>query len=54
MLPPCADRPPITEADSLADVCYWHLAEVQAALMNVRFEGNNGHGMDETRCLLKT
>jgi hypothetical protein len=25
---------------------------VQTALMNVRFEGNNGHDADVTRCLL--
>ena len=33
---------------------YWHLADVQTALMNVRFEGNNGHDADVTRCLLMT
>jgi len=27
---------------------------VQTALMNVRFEGNNGHDADVTRCLLMT
>ena len=32
----------------------WHLADVQTALMNVRFEGNNGHDADVTRCLLMT
>ena len=26
----------------------------KTALMNVRFEGNNGHGADVTRCLLMT
>ena len=26
----------------------WHLADVQTALMNVRFEGNNGHDADVT------
>jgi hypothetical protein len=26
----------------------------QTALMNVRFEGNNGHDADVTRCLLMT
>ena len=35
-------------------VRYWHLADVQTALMNVRFEGNNGHHADLTRCLLLT
>lgn len=30
----------------------WHIADVQTALMNVRFEGNNGHDADVTRCLL--
>ena len=24
-------------------VRYWHIADVQTALINVRFEGNNGH-----------
>ena len=37
-----------------ADVRFWHKADVQIALMNVRFEGNNGHGADMTRCLLMT
>jgi len=32
----------------------WHLADVQTALMNVRFEGNNGHDAYVTRCLLMT
>jgi hypothetical protein len=27
-----------------ADVRLWHLADAQSAVMNVRFEGNNGHG----------
>jgi hypothetical protein len=27
---------------------------VQTALMNVSFEGNNGHDADVTRCLLMT
>jgi hypothetical protein len=27
---------------------------VQTALMNVRFEGNNGHDADVTRCRLLT
>ena len=30
---------------------FWHLADVQTALMNVRFEGNNGDA-DVTRCRL--
>jgi len=33
---------------------YWHIADVQTALMNVRFEGINGHDADVTRCLLMT
>ena len=36
------------------DVRFWHKADVQTALMNVRFEGNNGHDADVTRCLLLT
>ena len=36
------------------NVRYWHLADVQTALMNVRFEGNNGHDPDVARCLLMT
>jgi hypothetical protein len=35
-------------------VCFWHKADVQTALMNVRFERNNGHDADVTRCLLMT
>ena len=30
------------------------MADVQTALMNVRFEGNNGHDGYVTRCLLMT
>ena len=37
-----------------AIVCFWHKADVQTALTNVRFEGNNGHDADVTRCLLMT
>ena len=32
-----------------AHVRYWHKADVQTALMNVRYEGNNGHDADVTR-----
>ena len=32
----------------------WHLADMPLALTNVRFEGNNGHDADATRCLLMT
>ena len=35
-------------------VCLWHLADMLNALTNVRFEGNNGHDADVTRCLLMT
>ena len=35
------------------DVRFWHMADVQTALMNVRFEGNNGDA-DVTRCRLMT
>ena len=37
-----------------SNVCLWLLADMQAALMNVRFEGNNGHDADERRCPLMT
>ena len=30
------------------------LADVQTALMNVRFEGKNRHDADVTRCLIMT
>ena len=47
--------PHVTAApDVCGDVRYCHLADVQTALMNVRFEGNNGHDADVTRCLLLT
>ena len=32
----------------------WHSADMATALMHVRFEGNNGHDADVTRCLLMT
>ena len=31
------------------NVCFWHKADVQTALIDVRFEGNNGHELDVTR-----
>ena len=31
------------------DVRSWHKADVQTALMNVCFEGNNGHDADVTQ-----
>ena len=37
-----------------AEVRLWHLADAQPSLTNVRFEGNNGHDADVTRCLLMT
>jgi hypothetical protein len=36
------------------DFRFWHKADVHTALMNVRFEGNNGHDADVTRCLFMT
>ena len=36
------------------NVCLWHSADVQIALMNVRFRRNNRHDADVTRCLLMT
>ena len=36
------------------EVRYWHKADVPLALMNVRFEGNNGHDANVTRCPLMT
>ncbi len=30
---------------------YWHKEDVHTVLMNVRFEGNNGHDAVVTRCL---
>jgi hypothetical protein len=35
-------------------VCFWHKADVQTALMNVRFEGTNGHDADVTQGRLMT
>jgi hypothetical protein len=35
-------------------VRYWHKADMLNAMTNVRFEGNNGHDADVTRCLLMT
>ena len=41
--------------EGLSDcVCFWHQADVQTVLMNVRFEGNNGHDAEVARCLLMT
>jgi len=50
----CRYSLPVTPQNEGAYVCLWHLADVQTALMNVRFEGNNGHDAYVTRCLLMT
>ena len=48
-------RVPLVILDGcLENVCFWHSTDVQTALMNVRFEGNNGHDADVTRGLLVT
>jgi hypothetical protein len=36
------------------NVRYWHKADVQTALMDVRFEGKNGHEADVTPLRLMT
>jgi hypothetical protein len=36
------------------NVCYWHKADVEIALPNVRFWGNSGHGDERPECLLMT
>jgi hypothetical protein len=38
----------------IANVCFWHKADMLNAPTNVRFEGNNGHDAEGTRCLLMT
>ena len=45
---------PNPTAATQIDVRYWHLADMQIALKNVRFEGNNGHDADVMRCQLMT
>ena len=50
-------RPPAVLAGACSrfrNVRLWHKADMQTALTNVRFEGNNGHDADMTRCLLMT
>jgi len=49
-----AHRPtPIVLADGGGtNVRSWHKADVQTALMNVRFEGNNGHDADVTHTVM--
>ena len=44
----------ISGASTSLDFHCWHQADVQTALMNVRFEGHIGHDADGTRCLLLT
>jgi hypothetical protein len=34
------------------NVRFWHIADVPLGLTNVCFEGNNGHDVDVTRCVL--
>ena len=37
---------------NVADVRYWHKADMQTVLMDVRFQRNNGHGADLSVCPL--
>ena len=39
---------------NMTHVRLWHIADMPLALTNVRFERNNGHDADVTRCLLLT
>src|SRR4029079_14110 len=32
----------------------WHFSDIEPALTNVRFQGNNGHDADVARCRLLT
>jgi hypothetical protein len=42
------------EVKAVANVRYWHVANVPVAPTNVCFEGKNGHDAVVTRCLLLT
>ena len=45
---------PISRGDWAVTVCFWHKADAQTALMNVRFERNTGHDADAPLCPLMT
>jgi hypothetical protein len=49
-----ARKSSVFEKMATLDFCFWHKADVQTALVNNRFEGNNGHDADVARCLLMT
>jgi hypothetical protein len=38
----------------IIDVRLWHFSDIQPALTNVRFEGNNGHDANGPSCPLMT
>src|SRR6516164_6729661 len=38
----------------LANVRFWHKADIQFAPTNVRFRGKSGHRLDVSKCLLMT
>jgi len=46
--------PPKTDLAVIANVCYWHIADVPLALTNVCFDGKNGHDANGPLCLLMT
>ena len=45
---------PARRSKAEANVRYWHIADIDADDEHVRFERNNGHDADVTRCLLMT
>jgi hypothetical protein len=41
-------------SESGVNVCYWHKADIELALRDVRFWVNSGHRMHAFQCLLLT
>ena len=39
---------------AMANVCFWHKADIPITPMNVRFWGNSGHRLDAPQCPLLT
>ena len=39
-------KAPSMEVRAVVNVRYWHKADMQTGLMDVRFQGNNGHDAD--------
>jgi hypothetical protein len=50
----CDAQPGIDLLAAKMNVRFWHLADITAVLIHVRFRGQSGHWLEMPRCLLLT